>query len=270
MKHWRICNSGIPIAALAIRDTDKNLSDYLINRSVQSIKNSLIEYSPDGNYPEGYSYWSYGTTYAGLMFAALHSVFNHTFGLAEWPGFAKSGKYIQYMVGTSNLNFNYYDSGPKGVLQPILYWFAYYYNDPSLVFYNNYILEVLKTGIAHYYLPIVLVFGSRFRKEEAIAPSNKMYYGKGITPVILVRTSWELGKGLSFGFKGGKPWSPHAHMGQGTFVFDSDGVRWASDLGTLDYIDLSNKGIDYWDYSQEGQRWVVYKSTVTPLSLIHI
>lgn len=120
--NWnQVCNSGLTLAAIAIRDTDKNISDFIINRSINNLKNSMNQFSPDGNHPEGYFYWIYGATYAGMMFAALDRFFGHTYKMAEWHGFAESGKSIQYMVGTSGLNFNYYDTGQKGGIIPILF-----------------------------------------------------------------------------------------------------------------------------------------------------
>ncbi|EAY07511.1 hypothetical protein TVAG_124840 [Trichomonas vaginalis G3] len=269
--NWnQVCNSGMTLAAIALRDTDLNLSDYIINRSVNSLKISMGEYSPDGNYPEGYGYWGYGTTYAGIMFAALDRFFGHTYEMAEWPGFAESGKYIQYMVGTSGLNFNYYDSGEKGGINPILFWFAYYFDDPSYIFYDNYLMDVKKMTSGSYYLPLILIYGSKLKRDKIKPPEKKIFYGKGTTPVILVRTSWDGANGTSFGIKGGRAKDSHAHMDAGSFVFDALGVRWASDLGSSDYTTLEAEGVDLWNFKQNSTRWSMLRLGTIPHNTITI
>ena len=82
--NWnQVCNSGMVFGALAIRDYDKNLSDFIINRSIQSIKLAMPMYNPDGNNPEGYTYWSYGTTYNSLMIDNIIKNFGKDFGLFQ-------------------------------------------------------------------------------------------------------------------------------------------------------------------------------------------
>ncbi|EAX94930.1 hypothetical protein TVAG_250960 [Trichomonas vaginalis G3] len=258
--NWnQVCNSGLTLAAIAIRDTDKNISDFIINRLINNLKNSMNQFSPDGNHPEGYFYWIYGATYAGMMFAALDRFFGHTYKMAEWHGFAESGKSIQYMVGTSGLNFNYYDTGQKGGIIPILFWFAYYYKDPSYIFYDYYSMTEWKQTSGSDFMPLILIYGSKLKLENIKPPEKKLFYTKCTTPVILVRTRWDRYNGMSFGFKGGCAMDPHAHMDAGSFVFDALGVRWASDLGQSEYAKLSSAGIDLWNFKQNSTRWNVHR-----------
>lgn len=43
----------------------------------------MTTYGTDGNYPEGYMYWGYGTTYQVILIAALEKVFNTDNGLSQ-------------------------------------------------------------------------------------------------------------------------------------------------------------------------------------------
>lgn len=75
----------------------------------------------------------------------------------------------------------------------------------------------------------------------------------------MMRSSWANPKALFLGFKLGSPSVEHGHMDVGSFVFDSDGVRWAMDFGQQEYESLESKNIDLWSYGQNAQRWTVFR-----------
>ena len=57
------------------------------------------------------------------------------------------------------------------------------------------------------------------------------------------------------GVKGGSPSGPHGHMDGGSFVFESEGGSWATDLGMENYTKIEATGRKLWDSSQDGDRW---------------
>jgi hypothetical protein len=74
-----------------------------------------------------------------------------------------------------------------------------------------------------------------------------------------MRTSWNQ-DALYLGFKAGSASSSgHGHMDGGSFIMESEGVRWASDLGMQDYESLESKGMDIFGKKQDAQRWTVYR-----------
>jgi hypothetical protein len=48
-------------------------------------------------------------------------------------------------------------------------------------------------------------------------------------------------------------------MDVGSFVMESDGVRWAMDFGAQDYNSLETKGVNLWNMAQNSQRWEVFR-----------
>jgi len=48
-------------------------------------------------------------------------------------------------------------------------------------------------------------------------------------------------------------------MDAGTFVYDSEGLRWAMDFGLQSYITLESKGVDLWGIGPDAQRWDVFR-----------
>ncbi len=51
----------------------------------------------------------------------------------------------------------------------------------------------------------------------------------------------------------------HAHMDAGSFILESQGVRFLVDPGMQDYESLERTGLDLWNQSQESERWGVFR-----------
>ena len=83
--------------------------------------------------------------------------------------------------------------------------------------------------------------------------------GQGANPVCMMRSSWTDPDGLYLGFKAGSASVNHGHMDVGSFVFESDGVRWAMDFGMQNYESLESKGIRLFGRTQDAQRWSVFR-----------
>lgn len=70
--NWnQVCNAGISLGAMAVYETDPAMASQIISRAIESIKVPMKRYEPNGTYPEGYSYWAYGTTYNVIFLDAL-------------------------------------------------------------------------------------------------------------------------------------------------------------------------------------------------------
>jgi hypothetical protein len=48
-------------------------------------------------------------------------------------------------------------------------------------------------------------------------------------------------------------------MDAGSFVYESQGVRWAHDLGLQEYHSLESVGVNMWNSDQGGERWQVFR-----------
>src|SRR5690606_22615522 len=108
-------------------------------------------------------------------------------------------------------------------------------------------------------LPNALVFGKNINLNKVKSPSLNIFTGHGMTPVSIVRTNWEEGKGKYLGIKGGSGYDSHSHLDQGTFVYDVGRLRWAMDFGLQSYITLESKGVKIWEKEQNDQRWEVFR-----------
>ena len=130
--NWNeVCNAGLPIAALAIADEERELAETIVNRAVNSLPHGLSVYKPDGAYPEGPGYWAYGTWFTGLMLMVLQDVFQDDFGLLKTEGLAVTGDYYMNVISPRYLNFNYADGGSGADASPMMFALSHLYQRPD-------------------------------------------------------------------------------------------------------------------------------------------
>jgi Heparinase II/III-like protein len=257
--NWnQVCNAGMVLGALAIFESDTHLATQIINRAIGSIPLAMKEYGSDGNYPEGYGYWGYGTTRNVLLLSALNQAFKSDFGLTSAKGFLKTPYYLLNMVGPSGQAFNYSDNHAKVVLNPAMVWFADNLKDPSLLFEERKTLKKNKNLHRIQELPAMILWSASIDWKKIPEPKQKIWVGQGSNPVAMLRTSWK-GNGIYVGLKGGSPYVNHGHMDVGSFVLDALGERWVMDFDPQSYSKLEEKGIDLWSKKQTSTRWNLYR-----------
>lgn len=260
--NWnQVCFGGLTLAALALSEVAPVESEQLLKLARTGIAHGLKPYAPDGVYPEGPSYWAYGTTYQVLMIAALESALGTDWDLKRSRGFlASAGAYVQ-TAGPSGLAFNFSDGGERMGFEPAVFWFARATDDPGLLLFE---LRQLSTPAARdrairgsRFAPLAALWWPERRVEAPRLP--RAWEGDGRNPIAVFRESWTSRTSTYLALKGGAANINHGHMDAGTFVYEADGVRWAIDLGMQDYESLESKKIDLWNRAQDSQRWTVYR-----------
>lgn len=261
--NWnQVCNAGLVYGALAVFENHPAESKAIIERALATNPLSLAEYAPDGNYPEGAGYWNYGTSFEVMQIAALESALGSDAGLSSAPGFLPSAEYMLFINGPTRLRYNYSDCDEYQSSNVALFWFAKKLNDPSLLFDETKLWEegvFFERMDEARLLPAVMAFAANIPFSEIKSPTQKVWYGRGKTPVVMVRTDWERASSAYLGVKGGYAITSHAHMDAGSFVYDSDGLRWAMDFGMQGYHSLETKGIDLWNVKQNSPRWDIFR-----------
>jgi hypothetical protein len=257
--NWnQVCNAGMTYGALAVFEDEKVLASKIIDRAVSSIQLPMGDYNPDGAYPEGYSYWGYGTSFNIMFLAAIEKAFGKGINPPLNDGFMKTASYLEHMTGAAGNCFNYSDCGSGTGLHPAMFWFANQTEDPTLLWMEFGYLKK-KSVSRDRMLPALLVWCAGIKTENITPPDELLWVGQGKNPVALMRSSWSDPNAIYVGIKGGSPSVNHAHMDVGSFVMDANGVRWAMDFGMQDYNSLESAGVSLWGMGQTSQRWQVFR-----------
>ena len=264
--NWnQVCFGGLTIGALAIADENPEIAREVLTLARKNIANGLKPYVPDGIYPEGPGYWSYGTTYSVLMVSALETALGTNWDLPAATGFLASATSLVQQIGPTGRPFNFSDSGDGVQFEPTLFWFAQKLHSPELVCLQNQLLQAHlaksdKEKNPDRFYPFLAIWINGLPKN--IPPPARLplaWHGDGPNPVGAFRSSWTDTNALFLAFKGGSTKINHSHMDAGSFVLDVNGVRWASDLGAQNYYSIMSKGWVLFDNKQNSDRWRVFR-----------
>jgi hypothetical protein len=265
--NWsQVCWAGMVAGALAIRDQEPELALEIIHQAVTSVPYSIKPYEPNGSYPEGPGYWTYGTTYYVYLMELLRKALDTDFGLYDLPGFAKTGDYINIVTGPSGRFYNYADGGDGRGHQLALWWLALRAGRPDWL--RKEVADVReslrlndpgKTGLRSVSFPVLLLFWFQETEADAKIAMPLNWASEGHVPIIVMRSSWEDPNAAFLATKGGPAVQNHGHMDSGSFVYESDGVRWAVDLGSQSYYTIEKLGMSLWSSAQNSDRWKIFR-----------
>jgi hypothetical protein len=269
--NWnQVCHGGLTVGALAVAEREPELARRIVARALKNLPYAAAVYAPDGTYPEGPSYWSYGTTFHVMLIEALRSCFGTSYGLEGAPGFLKTADFLAQMVGPTGRDYDFSDYHRREPSEPVLLWFA---------------RERLRRGAAREELdnlarlaadPPKAVSGGHLSRHLALGllwweprllraspgaevPLPLCWVAGGRLPMAVLRSAWDDPDAVYLALKGGTPNQSHGHMDVGSFILEADGVRWALDLGTESYDRMRAAKLDLWSYAQDSSRWTTFR-----------
>ena len=272
--NWnQVCYCAIVNAAVAI--CDAGCEDICAEAIAQAVDaNPLAQtasYSPDGNYPEGYTYFVFGTNYECLLLSTLDHTFGTAFGLDEVQGFDRAPEMILNAVGPSGLVWNFYDNGTSEYNVMSMWYFARRFSRPDFAVKE---LQRVRGGFYRTddlgeLAPLYACIMEDYDPRDVVPPAQSpLYHGRGITPIAIVHTDRSNpARDRFLAVKAGSASANHGHMDVGSFVYDARGIRWACDPGNQEYAPVEAalkaarlKG-GFWDMKQDSPRWKVWRMT---------
>ncbi len=246
--NWsQVCGAGISLAAAAIAGRDDGLSAELFPKGLKLVEQCAKFYQPDGMYPEGPSYWHYGTNYHVLMLAACKPI---DIEFHDDPILRQAGAAIMHLTGPTRVNYNFADGGPgRETPSPAQCWIASHYRDPVQA---RHVRSLLTRALDE--------AGPRFKPDRYgplsvlwlpadpgdVAPPRAAVFN-GEQAMAMFRTNGEP-TAAWLAIKGGTPAASHGHMDAGSFVFEAAGERWLHDLGAENYNLPGYFGAKRWEY----------------------
>lgn len=257
--NWnQVCHGGMIAASIVIAETDPELAAKTISRALEGIPHALNAYGPDGVYPEGSTYWDYGTGFSVLTASILESAFGTDFGLAAYPAFMESADFRLLSIAPSEWYYNFSDCGDKrsenGDL--VLAWFATKTGNPAYFEKERFLNDPAGMGKLSRHAGAGLIWLAAF-EPRAPAGLPLAWKGEGPNPLIIFRSDPAKQAGYYLGAKGGRGSNNHGNMDAGSFVFELDGVRWVIDPGNQAYHELEKTGFDLWASCQDCERWTL-------------
>ena len=270
--NWpQVCWGMIGLTAVAIGAEEPDVAARMVGEILESMDPCLSVYAPHGAYPEGPGYWGYGTGYFLYMVAAFDSAFDTNFGLFDKPGISETGSFVDAMTAPSGDYWNFSDCGLERKVRVCDAYLAKKTGDRGILAFDIGFLRKFLTGYANRdirekvrdvrqcvegCLPLWLLWGDFGAVDETNAGALD-YLSGGQNPVAVMRSS-RAANAAYLGLKGGKSCANHGHMDQGSILWESDGYRWAMDIGPQNYTDLEAAGVDLWNAGQDSSRWKVY------------
>ncbi|WP_309119589.1 Ig-like domain-containing protein [Paenibacillus sp.] len=241
-------NGSYGVLALALLNEDGEQIRAEANEALQGayrkLQIVLRHLTEDGSWPEGPSYFQYGTMPLFLFMSAMHSSLGTDYGLSELEGMEAFGAYPVYLRGPEG-TFNF---GDGDILEtyPQSLWLADFYGKPE---YASLAGELYRDqGL---YSPLYLLFYKPGMFD--VWPSSPDRTFSGIE-AIAMRSGWNDPNAAYAAMRGlNETMLSHNDLDAGTFVFDALGERWALDLGNENY-NLPG----FWQYA-EGTRWTYYR-----------
>lgn len=276
--NWnQVCNGGMIAASVVIADKDPELAAKTIRRALNGMPNALRQYGPDGLYPEGATYWGYGTSFSVITSSMLESAFGTDFGIAKYPAFVESANFRLLSVAPSGWYYNFADCGDSGgkTGDITLAWFAKQTGNPLYLERDKFLQAPNDMGKLPRLAGAGLVWLSQFElKNETALPSA--WKGEGENPIVIFRGGNDDPRQYYFGGKGGRATISHGNMDAGSFIFELDGIRWVVDPGNQDYHEIEKTGFNLWGNCQNCQRWTLLTknnyghSTLTVNNALHV
>ncbi len=261
--NWnQVCHGGLSAAAITVAEDHPELASKTLARALENIPYGLEAYQPDGLYPEGVSYWIYGTIYSTFTSELYESAFGTDFGLKESPGFLESAHCSTLMVAPSGMNYDFFDCATHMVPihhWPLMAWFDLqldgerYYDQQQFAEALSRVQERGKGVFWMEALPILWLAEAEFKEPLSDLPES--WLARGHNPVFIFRKNDDP-RGFYFGAKGGQPNLAHGNMDAGSFIYEIDGHRWLVDTGNQNYGALEKvMGDELWSSKQDSSRW---------------
>jgi hypothetical protein len=270
--NWnQVCQAGMIGAAIVIAEKDPELASKTISRALDNMGLALKTYGPDGVYPEGATYWGYGTMHTVMTASMFESAFGTDFGISDIPGFMESANFVPLVTAPSGEFYNFYDCGSnllennrgygdasvamfnRSSIAVNLMWFAAK-TGKSFYFDKSYFTDSGKDRRKQYFDAAALVWLSQFEATNKVQlPSS--WKGESVNPLIVFQGEHNNSEMYYLGAKGGKASNNHGNMDAGSFIFELYGIRWSIDLGNQNYNTLEQAGFDLWNSKQNSERW---------------
>ena len=250
--NWQtVCGAGMIVSALAICEYDEYRTNslYVIENYTKNVEKCLIQYAPDGSYPESPGYWSYGTNALMNTTIAFEQSCGTSYGYKDIVGFYESYYYAAGIASSDYITWNYHDSARSSIDCSYFYLAAQVFGDSNIaafrtnMFFNGFSMTLMD----------VLFYNDDIGIARVDMPLDNNF--KGIHTATF-RSSWDSGATFT-GLHVGPSHLDHGDFDTGNFILTMGGVEWCIDPGTEDY---NTPG--FWSNGEGSTRYRLYRKSL--------
>lgn len=231
-----VCSGGMMLLCLAMADEEDMRDDsaYIMQNIYKSMQTAVSLYYPNGGYYESVNYSNYLLDNFLTGINAMFTCLGTDYGLGNAKGFTDAGDFFTYIQSAYSC-MGFHDGGPSYSSNPVREFFGYRYGDmygaqlgrqQKLLGNQNFTLEAL-----YYYEKAIEANGGTI-PNVSDAPLDYYFYG---AETGAFRNTHAVSNQVFVGFHGGWTNIVHDMLDLGSFMFESDNVRWATDLGSDSY-----------------------------------
>lgn len=231
--HNPIVNSGVIMSALALMDKYPDITTSLCRDAFICLERDLNMFAPDGVTKEGMEYMLLSIDNLSMAFSSMEASLGKLYGLDTCPGLS-GGKATRSVYGMESDvgSFSYGDTYDSFMADPgELYFDAHY----GVHGFTTKIYNRLKTNSGNDYTRNVQILCWYKPDSNSTISFDKDMVIRGDSAFATFRSSFDAGQTF-VGIKAGKTCRDYFfHLDEGSFVFSSQGVKWAVDMGKDDY-----------------------------------
>lgn len=232
-----VIGGGLLALGLAMGDEEDVSEDaaIILENVIKSLEICVSLFYPNGGYYEGNGYILYCLENFMIGLDGLFNCCKTDYGLGSAKGFTDAGDMITYTTSV-NMSLGYHDgtsagSNTDGIVRG---FFAYRYNKPTnaVVARRQSVLRGTKQPLQSLFYYYRAIEGKENEIDLSQVPLDHYLYGCESGSFI---NSREISDPVFAGFHGGWTNLPHDSLDLGEFVFESNNVKWALDLGPDSY-----------------------------------
>ena len=238
--NWNsVCNACMIASALAVYEHQPEKSAAMITEAIENNRKAVETFGPHGGYPEGYSYWHYGTVYQTMLFEVLKTAIGYESNLPDSSaGFDNTGAYAMMMTTPTGRCFSYADVAIGANVSPASFWLARHFGHPEWLYVDRQMLltdNFEQEDKLWRFNPCILLYSVGVDISKITKPTQNWWYSDGNQPLFAWRGGFDSVNDTYLGIKGGYPKQGHSHMDSGAFYYERDGVIWSGDPGSDSY-----------------------------------
>lgn len=253
--NWQtVCGAGMIVSALALCEYEEYRTNalYVIENYVKNVEKCLLQYAPDGSYPESPGYWEYGTNALMNTLIAFETSCGTSYGYKDVLGLHESYYFAAGIANSDYQSWNYHDAGRSIIDCKYFYLAAKTFDDANLAAFRDVMIFDRDFSMA---LMDVLFYDPSLVTDNVSMPLDNNF--KGIHTATF-RSSWDSGAAFT-GLHVGPSHSSDGHgdFDTGNFVLSMGGYDWCIDPGTEDY---NTPG--FWSNGEGNTRYRLYRKSL--------